>query len=88
MSNQEYTAVNIKYIPRIFQINTEIQNGDLSTIQFSANWVVDIVTDSGEIIGNRGGGLTTLAATPEILSAVESIVADIRAQVMNDFQQL
>jgi hypothetical protein len=83
--SEQYTTVAIKFVPRIYQINTEIQNGDLSTIQFSANWTVDIVTSDGQIIGNRGGGLTTLAASPEILAAIDPILSDIRAQVMNDF---
>ena len=87
MSN-EYTAVNIKYVPRIYEINTRIQNGDIQTLQFSANWTVDIVNDQGEVIGNRGGGLTTIPITPERLEAVQPVLDDLHYQMELDFLSL
>lgn len=81
----EYTTVNIKKNPRIYEINTRIQNGDISTLEFSANWVVDIVTDQGEIIGTVGGGLTTIPITPERLAAVQPVLDDLHSQMELDF---
>lgn len=83
--NNEYTTVNIKYVPRIYKINTDIQDGNLNELQFSANWVIDVVTDQGEIIATKSGGLTTIPVTPERLAAAQPIIDDINAQMMADF---
>jgi hypothetical protein len=81
----EYTTVNIKFTPRIYEINTRIQNGDISTLEFSANWVIDVVTDTGQILATKGGGLTTVPITPERLAIIQPVLDDIHAQMEADF---
>lgn len=74
-------TIEIVKTSRIWRIQGDIQEGDLSTLQLDIFWRIDWVNSEGKTINSEPGGEVKFAPTPELLANFQTIADAIYSQI-------
>ncbi|MEH2287175.1 hypothetical protein [Nostoc sp.] len=77
----EFETIEIKKIPRIWRIQGDVQDGDLSTLVLEIFWRIDWVDSEGQTINNEAGGMIKFVPTAELLSNFSNISVAVYSQI-------
>ena len=76
-----FETIEIQKIPRIWRIQGDIENGDLSTLVLEIFWRIDWVDSEGQTINNETGGMIKFTPTAELLLNFSNISNAIYSQI-------
>ncbi|WP_375497039.1 hypothetical protein [uncultured Nostoc sp.] len=78
-----FETIEIQKVPRIWRIQGDVENGDLSTLVLEIFWRIDWVNSEGKIINNEAGGMIKFTPTPELLSDFSNIANAVYSQIQS-----
>ena len=74
-------TIEIIKTSRIWRIQGDIQEGNLSTLQLEIFWRIDWVNSEGNTINSEAGGEINFTPTPELLANFQAIADAIYLQI-------